>query len=81
MRCSNCGKDVPFTGNVCPYCKADKSKDQFGTMLSVPLGLGGLALGGYTLGFWGGAVGFVVGVIGAIVLGSKIAASAAARKS
>ena len=28
MLCSNCGKDIPFTGKVCPWCKADKSSDQ-----------------------------------------------------
>lgn len=28
MRCSNCGKDVPFAGRVCPYCRADKSDDK-----------------------------------------------------
>jgi hypothetical protein len=26
--CSNCGKNVPYIGNVCPYCNADKSKDK-----------------------------------------------------
>ena len=28
MRCSNCGKETPFTGKVCHWCNNDKSKDQ-----------------------------------------------------
>lgn len=29
MLCSNCGKNIPYTGKVCPYCNVDKSEDQF----------------------------------------------------
>lgn len=28
MRCSNCGKETPFSGNVCHWCNNNKSKDQ-----------------------------------------------------
>ena len=28
MRCANCGKDIAFTGKVCPWCHTDKSGDQ-----------------------------------------------------
>ena len=28
MRCSNCGKDVPYLGKVCPFCHVDKSHDK-----------------------------------------------------
>jgi hypothetical protein len=28
MRCSNCGKDIPFSGKVCNWCNNGKSKDQ-----------------------------------------------------
>jgi predicted amidophosphoribosyltransferase len=28
MRCSDCGKDIPFTGKVCPWCHTDESGDQ-----------------------------------------------------
>lgn len=28
MRCSNCGKETPFSGKVCNWCGNDKSKDQ-----------------------------------------------------
>lgn len=49
MKCSNCGKEIPFTGNVCPYCKADKSGDQIvkvmmtvGAIIGGIVGFGGL---------------------------------------
>jgi cobalamin biosynthesis protein CobD/CbiB len=28
MQCTNCGKDVPFTGNVCPHCGVEKKHDK-----------------------------------------------------
>lgn len=28
MRCSNCGKETPFSGKVCHWCNNNKSKDQ-----------------------------------------------------
>ncbi len=28
MTCTNCGKDIPFGGNVCAYCGVDKKHDQ-----------------------------------------------------
>ncbi|MDA3883950.1 MAG: DUF2116 family Zn-ribbon domain-containing protein [Bacteroidales bacterium] len=28
IRCSNCGKMIPYAGNVCPYCNADKQQDK-----------------------------------------------------
>jgi hypothetical protein len=28
VTCSNCGKRVPYEGNVCPYCHADKAADK-----------------------------------------------------
>jgi hypothetical protein len=28
MTCSSCGKNIPFTGKVCPFCHRDKSRDQ-----------------------------------------------------
>lgn len=28
MKCSNCGKKIPYTGQVCPWCHADKSADK-----------------------------------------------------
>ncbi len=47
MLCTNCGKDVPFVGKICPYCKTDKSYDQETTSRSVILGLALLAMCGF----------------------------------
>ncbi|MEK0449441.1 MAG: hypothetical protein RL088_1709 [Verrucomicrobiota bacterium] len=47
MICSGCGKDIPFAGEVCPYCHRNKSNDQLYE------GLGCL----------GGGVGVVIGVV------------------
>jgi RNA polymerase subunit RPABC4/transcription elongation factor Spt4 len=33
MLCSNCGKDIPFLGEVCPWCHKRKFGDQVVTML------------------------------------------------
>jgi hypothetical protein len=45
MRCSNCRKNIPFRGNVCPYCQCDKSKDQVFHILGIT--------GGILVGFFG----------------------------
>ena len=67
MRCSNCGKDVPFIGNVCPYCHADKSKDQaretiIALYVGVPL-IAGMFLVGFKAGLIMGGIGGVVALI------------------
>lgn len=28
IQCTNCGKFIPYAGNVCPYCNADKAQDK-----------------------------------------------------
>ena len=28
MQCSRCGKTIPFSGKICPYCHQDKGDDQ-----------------------------------------------------
>jgi len=38
--CSNCGKKIPYNGNVCPYCKADKSSDK--KKINIKFGIGGI---------------------------------------
>ena len=68
MRCSGCGKDIPFTGSVCPYCQRDKSKDQTGQALAFVFGPIGAAAGGWMFGFWGGVGGLVAGFIAAILM-------------
>ncbi|CAM3399193.1 hypothetical protein BST27_29225 [Mycobacterium intermedium] len=66
MRCSNCGKDIPFSGNVCPWCNADKSGDQTNQVFMILFGLigGGLgyAVGGPVGGFIGVLIGGFVGL-------------------
>lgn len=61
MRCSGCGKEIPFNGQVCPYCQRDKSKDQQYTVLAAILGLGLGYLGLKMFGGWGGIIGFIAG--------------------
>lgn len=34
MRCSNCGKQVPFMGRVCPFCHSDKASDKASTIVA-----------------------------------------------
>lgn len=70
MRCSNCGKDIPFTGNVCPYCHVNKSKDQVALITTffffVTFGLIAGLLSDWNFLYTAGAS-FVGGVIGAII--------------
>ena len=41
MLCSNCGKDIPIVGNVCPYCHVDKRGDQALKLMTLTgLGIG-----------------------------------------
>lgn len=66
MLCSNCGKDIPYSGSVCPYCKNNKSEDQSQHILmwlTVPLCC--------WLGFKViGVIGFFIGImIGAFIPG------------
>ena len=63
MRCSGCGKDIPFAGTVCPYCQRDKSKDQAYTVVAVIFGLIGGAIGYFIFGLWGALGGFFLGCI------------------
>lgn len=67
MRCSGCGKDIPFGGEVCPYCQREKAGDQ-ATTIAVAIGMivGGVV--GYMIGEFIGMLigGFVCGVAFAI---------------
>jgi hypothetical protein len=64
MRCLECAKSVPFWGEACPYCGADKARAQALRTISVISPLGGAALGAYLSGleglFLGGAIGGAV---------------------
>ena len=71
MRCFGCGKEIPFTGDVCPYCHRDKSKDQTThALLVIGVVIGG-AIGYFAndfMGFFvGAAIGGAVGVVAALV--------------
>lgn len=63
--CSSCGSKIPFTGNVCPKCHADKGHDKKShfliAVIGIPLFMFGVVIGG----FWGGLIelavaGFIV---------------------
>jgi hypothetical protein len=71
MHCSNCGKDVPFAGNVCPYCHADKSGDQQKQVFGFIFGIAGGALGWLIHGVVAALIGFFVGAIVGIIFASK----------
>jgi hypothetical protein len=64
MRCLECAQKVPFWGEACPYCGADKAKAQALRMISMMSPLGGAAVGTYLTGiegfFLGGAIGGAV---------------------
>ena len=44
MLCSNCGMEIPFEGNVCPWCRADKSRDQESERQGFRVGCVGMVL-------------------------------------
>lgn len=73
MRCSGCGKDIPFAGEVCPHCQRDKSNDQAQhTVIMVCIiacmGLGYL-FNDFTGLMWGAGIGLVLAVIAGISMG------------
>jgi hypothetical protein len=65
MHCSGCGKDIPFAGDVCPYCNRDNTADKqyvvMGFMFSVPA---------LVAGYWifDSVVAAIVGFVGGCVL-------------
>ncbi len=68
MICSSCGKDIPFSGTVCPYCQCDKSGDQSTQLLAFALGASGATIGYLVDGFGYAIAGLFVGaVVGAAV--------------
>lgn len=75
MICSGCGKDIPFYGEVCPYCHRSKAKDQqefvnesASTVIAAIFAL--IAAGiGYGIGDEKGAI---IGLVGGIIVGSII---------
>lgn len=71
MKCSGCGKNIPFSGDVCPYCQRDKSNDQTQTVACAIFGLP-LAYAGYKFfGLWGAVGGLFIGIVLAMKLVSR----------
>lgn len=71
MRCSNCGKDVPFLGNVCPWCHADKKKDRLITVAATSGAVIGGIAGVLVVGWWGALAGGLIGAVGGAVAVSR----------
>jgi hypothetical protein len=63
-----CAKKVPFWGEGCPYCGADKSVAQSLRMMSVVSLVGGMALGAYLSGIAGFFVGGILGCVACFVI-------------
>jgi hypothetical protein len=72
MRCSNCGKDIPFTGKVCPWCHTDKSGDQRTQVFGMLFGMAGGILGWAIHGIGVALIGLFVGIIVGIITANKI---------
>ena len=72
MRCSNCGKNVPFGGRQCPYCHADKSRDQQRLLLLVVLGIVGGGVGWLVRGLDTAVIGLLVGVVAGLIMATRI---------
>ncbi|MDP7739616.1 hypothetical protein [Mycobacterium paragordonae] len=68
MRCSNCGKDIPFSGKVCPYCHVDKGGDQTSQVFAFIGAFIGALVGAGIAGGMGGVIGGIVGCIGGFIL-------------
>lgn len=80
MLCSNCGKDIPFNGNVCPWCHADKSGDQFVYVAGFLAGCLGFFVGNMVNGCVGGLIGMVVCMVAAVIGGHVFVASVNAKR-
>ncbi len=75
MICSGCGKNIPFSGEVCPFCQRQKGDDQaqqalgcFGIGIGIIVALvliGVMSLIAGQLIFWPGAI---IGSIGGAIL-------------
>jgi hypothetical protein len=70
MRCSGCGKSVPFSGVVCPYCQRDKSNDKNKQVIVVFFTMIGCLIGAVTDGIIGSFIGIFVGIVVGAIIGS-----------
>ncbi len=67
MRCSGCGKDIPFNGDVCPHCQRDNSDDQAQHAITVVLIVVGVGIGWLVSDFkgmfWGGGIAVILAIV------------------
>ena len=75
MRCSNCGKDIPSTGKVCPWCHTDKSADQQKYALGIVFGMAGGVLGWTNHGIGIALIGVFVGTIFGFIAANRTQSS------
>jgi hypothetical protein len=73
MICSNCGKDIPFNGQVCPHCKVNKQGDQAVNTLMQAGGCIGAIAGGFIGNLFGGFGGMLIGGFAGMILVMVIA--------
>jgi hypothetical protein len=67
MQCANCGKDIPFNGNVCPWCHTGKSRDKQRTAITYCVAVIGMGIGYLVNGTCGVVAGaFIGGIVGAV---------------
>lgn len=63
--CSNCGENIPFSGNVCPHCHHNKSEDQDKELI-----IQITSFAGAVVGLASGAITYLISSIGpAIIVG------------
>jgi DNA-directed RNA polymerase subunit RPC12/RpoP len=80
MLCLNCGREVEFNGNVCPWCGAQKVQSQLTHIYAYFWGILGAGLGAF-IGYqmdpeFGWFVGGGIGMVGGIVIGLAKGSSA-----
>lgn len=74
MRCSGCGKEIPFVGEVCPNCQRDKSGDQQTQTLAMFFGFIGGAIGWFISGIGAAIIGMIVGVVVGMIMAAMTGA-------
>lgn len=80
MLCQNCGRQVEFIGNVCPWCGAQKLQSQsihlFVNIFGIGLGLLGGFIGYKVNAEMGMIVGGLIGMVVGVALGYKTGSTA-----
>ena len=75
MRCSGCGEEISFIGEVCPHCLRDKSADQKTYALIMfyifLFGVAGFLYSGIAVALGGGIFGGIFGLIVDYKTGTK----------